>query len=119
MSAQSILMAGRAPVMLMCLLIAASLAWWVGRIAGRFAGLAALVMFAFEPTVLAHSRFVTTDIPSTLFIWLSCISWYSYLEHGGNRQLVGTGVLTGLAFATKFNALFLPIVFLFTLPRIS
>jgi hypothetical protein len=118
-SADTILMAGRAPVMLLSLVLGASLAWWVGRIAGRLAGFAALLMFAFEPTVLAHSRYVTTDIPVTLFIWLSCISWYSYLEHGSNRLLVLTGVLTGLAFGTKFNALFLPFVFLFTWGKLS
>jgi hypothetical protein len=118
-SADSILMAARVPVMLMGLVLAASLAWWVSRIAGGLAGFAALLMFVFEPTVLAHSRYITTDIPSTLLIWLSCVSWYSYLEHGSNRQLARTGVITGLAFATKLNALFLPILFLFTWRRNS
>jgi 4-amino-4-deoxy-L-arabinose transferase-like glycosyltransferase len=116
-SADSILMAGRAVVIVQYLILAASLSWWVGRKAGYPAGLVALVMFAFEPTVLAHSRYVTTDIPVTLFIWLACISWYSYLEQGGAWPLMRTGVLAGLAFATKFNALFLPLVFALTWNR--
>jgi len=115
--ADSILMAGRALVILQYLVLGASLAWWTRRKAGSPAGFVALVMFAFEPSVLAHSRYVTTDIPVTLFIWLACISWYSYLKQGGTWPLVRTGVLTGLAFATKFNALFLPFVFVLTWSR--
>jgi 4-amino-4-deoxy-L-arabinose transferase-like glycosyltransferase len=107
-------MAARTLVIVQYLALAATLAWWVGRKAGYFAGFIALLLFAFEPTVLAHSRYVTTDIPVTLFIWLACISWYSYLEHGGRWPLIRTGVLAGLAFATKFNALFLPIAFALT-----
>ncbi|HET9220081.1 MAG TPA: glycosyltransferase family 39 protein [Terriglobia bacterium] len=113
-SADSILMAGRMLVIAQYLALAATLAWWVGRAAGHTAGFAALLLFAFEPTVLAHSRYVTTDIPVTLFIWLACLSWYSYLQKGGNWALIRTGVLSGLAFATKFSALFLPIVFVLT-----
>jgi 4-amino-4-deoxy-L-arabinose transferase-like glycosyltransferase len=74
-SADLIIIAGRVSVILMYLILAASLAWWVGRIAGRAASLAALILFAFEPTVLAHSRYVTTDIPVALFIWLTLMSW--------------------------------------------
>jgi len=108
-SADLMMLFGRIPVMLASLCLSGSLAWWVSRKAGCVAGIAAMVMFAFEPTVLAHSRYVTTDIPVTLFIWLSCISWYLYLEHGGRSRLLGTGLLVGLAFATKFSALFLPL----------
>lgn len=118
-SADSIMLAARIPVMLMYVILGLSLTWWVARKAGRAAGFVALAMFAFEPTVLAHSRYVTTDIPVTLFIWLACISWYSYLERGGNWPLVRTGVLTGLAFATKFSALFLPFVFVLTCSKAS
>ena len=114
MSADSILMTGRMLVIAQYLLLSGTLAWWVGRKAGYAAGFIALLLFGFEPTVLAHSRYVTTDIPVTLFIWLACISWYSYLERGGYWPLIRTGVLAGLAFATKFNALFLPIAFALT-----
>ena len=75
--------------MLLDLLLSASVAVWEERLAGVMAGIAALLLLAFEPTVLAHSRYVTSDIPVTLFIWLSCIAWYSYLEHGGRWTLVG------------------------------
>jgi hypothetical protein len=118
-SADLILMAGRVSVIAMYLVLAASLAWWVGRVSGRAASLAALILFAFEPTVLAQSRYVTTDIPVTLFIWLAMISWFFYLERGTNWLLVLTGLLTGFAFATKFNALILPVVFVLTWNRAS
>jgi 4-amino-4-deoxy-L-arabinose transferase-like glycosyltransferase len=118
-SADSILMAGRMLVIAQYLALAATLAWWVGRKAGYPAGFVALLLFAFEPTVMAHSRYVTTDMPVTLFIWLACISWYSYLQQGGHWPLIRTGVLTGLAFATKFNALFLPIAFALTWSKSS
>lgn len=110
-SADAMLTAARAVTMVLNLLLTLGLAWWVGRIAGSLAGIIAAVLFAFEPTVLAHSRYVTSDIPVTVFIWLSCISWCAYLEKPSRHRLVGTGILTGLAVATKFNALFLYVVF--------
>jgi hypothetical protein len=85
--------------------LSGTLAWWVGRKAGYAAGFIALLLFGFEPTVLAHSRYVTTDIPVTLFIWLACISWYSYLERGGYWPLIRTGVLAGLAFRHEIQCI--------------
>src|SRR5688572_5908964 len=112
--ADTILMAGRIPVIVMYLALALSLAWWVGRSAGPSAALAALIMLALEPTVMAHGRYVTTDIPVTLFIFLAWVGWCLYLERGTNLLLIVTALLTGLAFATKFSALFLPFAFLLT-----
>jgi hypothetical protein len=108
--ADRMLMAARTMSILFGLALGASLAWWVWRHAGPAAGFASVLLFAFEPTVLAHSRYVTTDVPVALFIWLACISLYSYMKTGGRWPLIRTGVLLGLAFATKFNALFLPLV---------
>jgi 4-amino-4-deoxy-L-arabinose transferase-like glycosyltransferase len=113
-AAETMLMSARAVTIFLGLVLAVSLAWWVTAHAGRAAGFAAFLMFAFEPTVLAHSRYVTTDIPVTLFIWLASISAIDYLKKGTRGPLLRTGILLGLAFATKFNALFLPIVLLLT-----
>jgi hypothetical protein len=110
--ADHMLMAARTVSILFGLVLAATLAWWVTRQAGPAAGFTAALLFAFEPTVLAHSRYVTTDIPVTLFVWLACVSLHSYMKTGGRWPLIRTGILLGLACATKFNALFLPLVLL-------
>jgi len=109
--ADTMLAAARGVTTLLSLLLVLSVAWWTGRIAGPLSGIAAALLLAFEPTVIAHSRYVTADIPVTLFMWLSCISWYSYLERPARWVLVRTGLLAGLALATKFNALLLFVIF--------
>jgi Dolichyl-phosphate-mannose-protein mannosyltransferase len=110
--ADTLLLATRAVIIVVSLVLGLSVAVWVRARAGTMAGIIATVILLLEPTVLAHSRYVTSDIPVTLFIWLTWISWYSYLEQPSAWKLGRTATLTGLAIATKFNALVLYPIFI-------
>jgi hypothetical protein len=112
--ADTALLATRSVTMLLSALLAVSLAWWVGSNINPTAGIVALLLFSLEPTVLAHSRYVTSDLPVTFFFWLACISWCAYLEGPSRLALLRSGLLTGLAIATKFNAMALPLIFILT-----
>lgn len=113
--ADTLLLAARGVTIVLSGLLGVTIAVWVARRAGPTAGVVSFLLFALEPTVLAHSRYVTSDLAVTLFIWLSCISWYSYLERPSSWGLIRTGLLTGMALATKFNAVILYLVFGVTL----
>jgi 4-amino-4-deoxy-L-arabinose transferase-like glycosyltransferase len=103
--AGTLLLASRLVTMVIGLVLILSIGWWTARTVSPVAGLAALLLFAFEPSVIAHSRYVTSDVPVALFIWLSCISWYSYLNQPNPWALMRTGILIGCAIATKFNGI--------------
>ena len=64
------------------------MAWWTRRRYGPAAGLAAAALCAFDPNLIAHGRYVTTDFPVTAFFFFACVLWVEYLERGGMRRLL-------------------------------
>jgi hypothetical protein len=105
--ADSILMAARGANILLTLLFAAALAWWTGRRFGPAAGLLAVVLCAFDPNLMAHGRYVTTDFPVTVFYFFACVLWVEYLERGTFRSLLPAAFAFTLAMVTKFSAVLL------------
>ena len=53
----------------------AVLAWWVRRRFGSRVALIALALFAFEPNLIAHGRYVTTDMLFAFTFFLASIAW--------------------------------------------
>lgn len=102
-----VLLLGRLPMIALSLL----LAWWVFRWArdlfGPAAGLAALTLCCFSPTVVAHGRLVTMDVPLAAFATQTAYLLWRYGRTPSRRLLVGAGLSLGLALATKFSALLL------------
>jgi len=74
---------------------------------------AALVLLLFDPNILAHGRYVTTDLGGTLFIFLATFLlwnlWMGQSQERGRRWLWAALGL-GLAFSSKLSALaFVPL----------
>ncbi len=67
----------------------------------------AAAMCAFDPNMIAHGRYVTTDFPITAFFFFSCVLWVEYLEQGGFRRLLLACAAIGLALITKYSAILL------------
>ncbi len=84
------------------------------------AALIAFILLLFDPNILAHGRYSTTDVGGTLFILLSSYLlwrlWTTDKWHWG--RLAAAGVFLGLAFSSKYlNLVFVPIfAFLAILP---
>ena len=106
-SADTILFAARAPTILLTFLFTLAFAWWVRRRFGTGAGLLASALCAFDPNLMAHGRYVTTDVPITAFFFLACVLWTEYLERGGRRRLALAGAAVALAMVVKFSAVLL------------
>jgi hypothetical protein len=106
-----LLFLGRLPVVALasCLVIAVFL---VGeRRFGTTPALAAAFLTALCPDVLAHGSLVTTDLAFALFFFLSVVVAERLLEQATPRRLCAAGLATGAAFATKFSAPILLLVF--------
>lgn len=105
--AEIILLLGRMPVMLLSLLAAYFVFKWAKELFGIYAGLFSVLFFAFSPNILAHSRYVTTDLPVTLVI-LVCIYYFGkYLENPKCKNLVIASIIFGIAQVTKFSSIIL------------
>ncbi len=80
---------------------------WAKQLYGTPAGLLSLLFFTFDPNIVAHSGLVTTDLGGTLFIFLALYSLWRFCQRPSWSRLVATGVVLGMAQASKFSALFL------------
>jgi 4-amino-4-deoxy-L-arabinose transferase-like glycosyltransferase len=93
--------------MLLALLFFAAFAWWTRRRFGAVAGLFATALCAFDPNLIAHGRYVTTDVPLTAFFFFSSVLWVEYLERGSTRRLILAALAIAIAMAVKFSAILL------------
>jgi 4-amino-4-deoxy-L-arabinose transferase-like glycosyltransferase len=110
-SADTILLLGRLPKILVTLLAGFMVAWWTRRRFGEVAALAALTLYCFDPNFLAHGHYATTDVPATLCFVAACLAWSSFLTDGTMRSAAVCGLAVGAAMATKYSAILLFYIF--------
>jgi len=110
-SPEVILIVGRSVKVLLTLAFGGVIAWWTRRHFGAAAGLAALLLFAFDPAILAHGHLATTDLAGAFGFFAGCIAWNAFLARGDMRSAFLCGIVTGLALAVKFSALVLPALY--------
>ena len=110
-SANTIIFRARMCVMPFVLLLAL-LTFMVGKeMFGTAAGLVAMTLVAFEPTLLAHGPFVTTDATVSCFFLASIYSLYRWVKAPSLPRLLTVGLACGLALAAKHSAIMLlPII---------
>jgi tetratricopeptide (TPR) repeat protein len=83
------------------------------------AGLIALVLFVFEPSILAHGALVTTDAGFSLFLLATIYAFYRYVKQPSRVRLALTAIAAGLGLATKHSGvLIFPILLLLVLTEI-
>jgi hypothetical protein len=105
--ADTILIAARSANILLTLIFIAAIAWWTRRRWGSAAGLCAAALCAFDPNLIAHGRYVTTDYPLTVFFFFACVLWVEYLESGGRLRLLAAAAAIAVAMVVKFSAILL------------
>ncbi len=106
--ARTVVTLARIPMILIGCLLGLVLYRWTCRLFGPAGGLFSLLLFVFEPNVLAHSRFVLTDIGASLAylaFWFSAWRWFKTPSF--RRSLILSGI-TGLALLIKHSMVILP-----------
>jgi len=107
-SGQEILMLARVPNLLAGAALVALVGFWAFRLWGCWSGLLALFLAALEPTLIAHSSVVTTDVGMSFFMFLSLYLLWEYTARPSFWFLAGAGVSMGLALCSKHMAIVLP-----------
>jgi len=95
------------PMILFFVLAAVLVAKWARRLYGDIGGLMALFLFALSPTVLAHSRFVTTDVPAMFGVLAASYFFIKFLRQPSKKNFVIAGLIFGAALLTKFSTFLL------------
>jgi 4-amino-4-deoxy-L-arabinose transferase-like glycosyltransferase len=74
---------------------------------GVGAGLIALGLIAFDPTLMAHSALGTLDAGNACFMFWAIYAFYRYVKSPTVWRLIATGLIVGLALAAKHSAILL------------
>ena len=113
-----LLLLGRLPTIFLTVCLGITLAWWTRREFGIAASLLAVFLGATDPNLIAHGRYVTTDLIAALGFFVSVTTWVRYLYKPRWTSLVVTGLALGFALVSKFSSiLLLPMLFLLYLIR--
>jgi len=70
-------------------------------------------LFAFDPTILAHGHYVTTDVGATFGVLLSLFFFLQFLDAPSTRNLWLAGLTFGIGQITKFSLPLVTVLFIF------
>ena len=103
----SVMFWSRLPFILLAVLLGGLIFAWGRRLLGATAASGALLLYVFDPNILAHAPLVATDSGFAAFTVLFLFALWWYLNHRSVRRLVLCGCALGLMLATKFSAVIL------------
>lgn len=84
---------------------------WSNEIYGERAAFIAILLFSFSPTVLAHSRFVTTDVPALFGVLLGTYFFFKFIQKPTWGRFWFAAVAFGIAQLTKFSVVLIAPLF--------
>jgi len=105
-------LAGRLPIVAMGVLLGLLVHRWARGLYGPRAGLVALALYAFCPTVVAHAHLATVDLGAALFTLWALYRFHRFVRRPTPRRLLWAGLALGLALLAKFTSLLLLPLFL-------
>ena len=77
------------------------------------AALIALTLFCFEPNLIAHGAYVTTDMAASCTIFATIYAFWRWVKVPSAARLITAGLIGGLALAAKHSTILLaPMLFL-------
>jgi len=103
----TILFWSRLPITFVAVLLGIVIFLWTRELAGTLAGLFAVTLYAFDPNIIAHNHYVTTDIGIATFLFLAFYFFIRFLKNPSLKNVFLSGVFLGLAEVTKFSAILL------------
>jgi 4-amino-4-deoxy-L-arabinose transferase-like glycosyltransferase len=87
---------------------------------GTGAAFLALALVVFEPNLLAHGAWVTTDAGVSCFLFAAVYAFYRYVKVPSLGRLALVGAAAGLALATKHTGILIfPMLALAALPEVA
>ena len=105
--AEAILFRARMAIVALAVFLAGLVFVATRRMFGVGAGVIALAMIAFDPTLLAHSSLATTDTGQAVFMFWAVYAFYRYVKQPAAWRMLAVGIIVGLAVAAKSSAVLL------------
>ena len=99
--------AGRIFTMLFSALVGFLVFWWSKKLYGFLPGLFSLILYTWEPNIIAHSQLVTTDIYAVGMIAFSTFVLWRFSKHRDFKYALLLAVALGLSQLAKYTSIFL------------
>jgi Dolichyl-phosphate-mannose-protein mannosyltransferase len=106
-SAETLVFRARLPTLLFTLAAALLVFFAAREMFNLRAGLIALTLFCFDPNLLAHGAYVTTDMAASCTIFATIYALWRYLQRPSPARLIVVGLAVGLALAAKHSTVLL------------
>jgi hypothetical protein len=106
-SAETLLFRARFPTLIFSLAAALLVFFAAREMFNLRAGLIALTLFCFDPTLLAFGAYVTTDMAASCTIFATIYALWRYVQRPTPARLAVTGIAAGLALAAKHSTVLL------------
>lgn len=94
----------RLPFILLSLILGLFIFKWTREIAGLTAGLFALILYAFDPNILGHNHFVTTDLGIAAFIVFAFYYFLKFIKDPSWKNVFIGSLFLGLVQLAKFSS---------------
>ena len=91
----------RVPAVVLTLALAAVLWAWARALYGTAAGLVALALAAFDPSLLAHGHLATTDLPATLAMVVAAWAYWRWSARPGPARALVLAAAVGAALSVR------------------
>ncbi|MBI2609573.1 glycosyltransferase family 39 protein [Candidatus Giovannonibacteria bacterium] len=98
-----ILIWSRLPIMILAIIFGWLLYLWVQSLYGSRVSILVLTFYAFSPTFLAHSRYVTTDLAAAFGFFIGIATFLRFLEKPSIKRTGIAGLALGIALLLKFS----------------
>ncbi|MFC1645213.1 ArnT family glycosyltransferase [Patescibacteria group bacterium] len=95
----------RIPIILISLILGLFIFKWVKEFAGTLAGLLSFTIYSFDPNILGHNHYVTTDIGIAAFLTFAFYYFIRFLKAPSWKNAFIGGVFLGLLQLAKFSSI--------------
>lgn len=106
-NADMLVRAAKIPIFIFFVLTAIILYRWASRYYDERVALLTLFLYAFSPTIIAHSRFITTDMAALFGVVAATYFLLRYFESPSKESFLIAGLIFGAAQLTKFSLVLL------------
>jgi hypothetical protein len=104
----------RLPIMLLSIILGWIIFKWSKHLFGATGGLLSLLFYVFDPTVIAHARWITTDLGIALGIFATLYFLKRFIAQSSPKNYIFFALIYSLAQIAKFSAVILfPLTILF------
>ena len=118
-NAEAMTRLGRACIGLLAVALGGLVWAWSRQLFGPLGGMLSLLLYVFNPSIIANGALMTSDTASALFFFAATWAWWRMLQRLTLGRVLTSAFLMGGLFVSKMSApLIVPVVFTLTVIRL-